>query len=172
LPANLQTGERFGAHDARRIGLVHEVVPLADLENAGAKVVEQLLANGPEALAETKALAMESSFGGMSVEDGAYARLVRMHAAKRQTFEASEGLASFAKNVRPTGWPAKYSIRAGRCGALTQPATFCVQDHLWSDLDEEGIAARHAGPETGRDQAASIIMSRAALSTMTGVSKY
>ena len=72
------------------------------------------------------------------------------------------------KNVRPTGWPAKYSIRAGRCGALTQPATFCVQDHLWSDLDEEGIAARHAGPETGRDQAASIIMSRAALSTIQG----
>ena len=71
--------------DARRIGLVHEVVPLADLESAGAKVVEQLLANGPEALAETKALAMESSFGGMSVDDKAYARLVRMHAARRQT---------------------------------------------------------------------------------------
>ena len=41
------TGERFGAEDARRIGLVHEVVPLAELEAAGAKVVEQLLANGP-----------------------------------------------------------------------------------------------------------------------------
>src|SRR5580704_12240519 len=39
------TGERFGADDARRIGLVHEVVPLAELEAAGAKVVEQLLAN-------------------------------------------------------------------------------------------------------------------------------
>ena len=34
------------------------------------------------------------------------------------------------------------------------------------------LKGRHAGPETGRDQAASIIMSRAALSTMTGVSKY
>ena len=44
------TGERFGAQEARRIGLVHEVVPLADLESAGAKVVEQLLANAPEAL--------------------------------------------------------------------------------------------------------------------------
>jgi enoyl-CoA hydratase/carnithine racemase len=31
------TGERFGADDARRIGLVHEVVPLAELEAAGAK---------------------------------------------------------------------------------------------------------------------------------------
>jgi methylglutaconyl-CoA hydratase len=99
------TGERFGAEDARRIGLVHEVVPLAELEAAGAKVVEQLLANAPEALAETKALAMESSFGGMSIDDAAYARLVRMHAAKRQTPEAAEGLASFAEK-RAGSWGA------------------------------------------------------------------
>jgi methylglutaconyl-CoA hydratase len=97
------TGERFGAHDAHRIGLVHEVVPLAELETAGAKIVEQLLANGPEALAETKALAMESSFGGMSVEHDVYARLVRMHAARRQSAEASEGLASFAEK-RAANW--------------------------------------------------------------------
>src|SRR5947207_11070715 len=63
------TGERFGAEEARRIGLVHEVVALAELEAAGAKVVEQLLANGPEALAETKRLAMENSFGGMGGDD-------------------------------------------------------------------------------------------------------
>jgi methylglutaconyl-CoA hydratase len=97
------SGERFGAEDARRIGLVHEVVPLAELEAAGAKFVEQLLANAPEALAETKRLAMESSFGGMSVDDEIYARLVRMHAARRQTAEASEGLASFAEK-RAGNW--------------------------------------------------------------------
>ena len=100
------TGERFGAQDARRIGLVHEVVPLPDLETAGAKIVEQLLANGPEALAETKALAMESSFGGMAVDDAAYVRLVRLHSAKRQTAEAAEGLASFAEK-RAGRWSAK-----------------------------------------------------------------
>ena len=100
------TGERFGAAEAHRIGLVHEVVPLAELESAGARVVEQLLANGPEALAETKRLAMESSFGGMAVDDEAYARLVRMHAAKRQTAEASEGLASFAEK-RAANWGGK-----------------------------------------------------------------
>jgi methylglutaconyl-CoA hydratase len=97
------TGERFGAHEACRIGLVHEVVPLAQLESEGAKIVEQLLANGPEALAETKALAMESSFGGMAVDDAAYARLVKLHSAKRQTKEASEGLASFAEK-RAANW--------------------------------------------------------------------
>jgi methylglutaconyl-CoA hydratase len=99
------TGERFGAQEARRIGLVHEVVPLAELESAGDKVVEQLLANGPEALAETKRLAMESSFGGMSVDHEAYARLVRLHSAKRRTKEASEGLASFAEK-RGAKWGA------------------------------------------------------------------
>jgi methylglutaconyl-CoA hydratase len=97
------TGERFGAEDARRIGLVHEVVPSAELEAAGAKVVEQLLANAPDALAETKRLAMESSFGGMAVDDAAYKRLVKLHSDKRQTKEAFEGLASFAEK-RTANW--------------------------------------------------------------------
>src|SRR5438094_1268160 len=97
------TGERFGAEDARRIGLVHEVVPLADLEAAGAKVVAQLLANGPAAMTETKALALESSFGGMGVDDETYARLVKMHAARRQTSEASDERASFAEK-RAANW--------------------------------------------------------------------
>jgi len=97
------TGERFGAAEAQRIGLVHEVVRPDQLEAAGAKVVTQLLANAPEALTETKRLALESSFGGMAVDDAAYARLVKMHAAKRRTSEASEGLASFAEK-REANW--------------------------------------------------------------------
>ena len=100
------TGERFDAQEARRIGLVHEVVPLAELESAGATIVEQLLANAPHALAETKQLALESSFGGMRVDDPAFARLVKMHAAKRQTPEAAEGLASFAEK-RAANWAGK-----------------------------------------------------------------
>jgi methylglutaconyl-CoA hydratase len=99
------TGERFGAEEARRIGLVHEVVKFAELDSTGDKVVEQLLANAPDALAETKRLAMESSFGGMAVDDAAYARLVRLHSAKRQTAEAAEGLASFAEK-RAGRWSA------------------------------------------------------------------
>ena len=91
------TGERFDAVEARRIGLVHEVVPMAELEAAGAKVVDQLLANAPDALAETKRLTMESAFGGMDVDDPTWSRLVQKHASKRQTDEAAEGLASFAE---------------------------------------------------------------------------
>ena len=91
------TGERFSAAQARTIGLVHEVVPLAELEAAGAKVVDQILANAPDAMAETKRLALESAFGGMDVDDPAWNSLVQRHASKRQTDEAAEGLASFAE---------------------------------------------------------------------------
>src|SRR5438270_13060575 len=97
------TGERFGAEEAGRIGLVHEVVPLSDLQSMGAKIVEQVLANGPEAMAETKRLALESSFGGMAVDDAAYKRLVHLHSVKRQSAEAAEGLASFAEK-RAANW--------------------------------------------------------------------
>jgi methylglutaconyl-CoA hydratase len=97
------TGERFGAEEARRIGLVHEVVPLDALEAAGETVVQHLLANAPDAIAETKRLAMESAFGGMAIDDAGFARLVQLHAAKRQTAEAAEGLASFAEK-RAGNW--------------------------------------------------------------------
>ena len=97
------TGERFGAEEARRIGLVHEVVPLAGLEEAGASMVAHLLANAPDALAEPKQLELETAFGGMAPDDPAWSRLVRLHAAKRQTGEAAEGLASFAEK-RAARW--------------------------------------------------------------------
>jgi len=95
------TGERFGAEEARRIGLVHEVVPLAELAAAGERMVEHLLANGPQAIAETKALALASAFG--HPDEATFARLVESHAAKRQSAEAAEGLASFAEK-RPAQW--------------------------------------------------------------------
>src|SRR5690606_33822917 len=42
------TGERFDAQEARRIGLVHEVVPLSELEAAGERIVSHLLENDPK----------------------------------------------------------------------------------------------------------------------------
>jgi len=95
------TGERFGAEEARRIGLVHEVVPLADLDAAGARIVGQVLENGPDALAQTKAHALAATFA--DVDEAAFAQLVAAHAAKRQTAEAAEGLASFAEK-RAARW--------------------------------------------------------------------
>src|SRR5204863_3752805 len=48
------TGERFDAREARRIGLVHAVVPLDALESEGEKVVHHLLQNAPEANAQPR----------------------------------------------------------------------------------------------------------------------
>jgi len=99
------TGERFGAEEARRIGLVHEVVPLAELSAAGERVVAHALENGPDAIAQTKALTLRHAFGGL--DDAEFARLIESHAAKRQSAEAAEGLASF-KEKRAAKWtPAK-----------------------------------------------------------------
>jgi methylglutaconyl-CoA hydratase len=95
------TGERFGAEEARRIGLVHEVVPAAELETAGERIVKALLDNAPTAIAETKATALDEAAGQMSVSK--FEDLIRSHAAKRQSAEAVEGLASFAEK-RPGKW--------------------------------------------------------------------
>jgi methylglutaconyl-CoA hydratase len=95
------TGERFDANEARRIGLVHEVVPRDQLETRGAEVVAQLLENGPAAMAETKACALDYAYGRQAGTD--MTTLVQSHSDKRQTGEAAEGLASFAEK-RSARW--------------------------------------------------------------------
>lgn len=97
------TGERFGAAEARRIGLAHEVVPPAELQAAGARAVEQLLQNAPEANAQTKAVALEYAWGAL--DEAAFERLVVQHAAKRRSAEAAEGLASFAEKRAARWYP-------------------------------------------------------------------
>jgi methylglutaconyl-CoA hydratase len=98
-----QTGERFDAHEARRIGLVHEVVPAAELDDAGSRVVDHLLQNAPEGNRQTKAVALDCARGKMNEET--FARLVALHAAKRQSEEAAEGLASFTEKRAARWYP-------------------------------------------------------------------
>jgi len=89
------TGERFGAAEAQRIGLAHQVVPLDRLAAAGEEMIARVLENGPVAMAETKALALQSAWGGFDA--ATLDALVDSHAAKRRSPEAAEGLASFAE---------------------------------------------------------------------------
>jgi len=95
------TGERFDATEARRIGLVHEVVAPGGLAAGGEKIVSALLENAPDGIAETKNMALAHAFG--DVGGGTFESLVVNHAAKRQSDEAVEGLASFAEK-RPADW--------------------------------------------------------------------
>jgi methylglutaconyl-CoA hydratase len=95
------TGERFSADEARRIGLVHDIVPAGELQAAGARMIDQILQNGPDAIAQTKAAALQSSFSHL--DEAALDRLIESHADKRRSAEAAEGLASFAQK-RAAKW--------------------------------------------------------------------
>lgn len=99
------TGERFGADEARRIGLVHEVVPLDGLAAAGEAMVARILENGPQALSQTKAWILKRGGFDGGFDRATYDALAASHAAKRQTPEAVEGLASFAEK-RAARWTA------------------------------------------------------------------
>jgi methylglutaconyl-CoA hydratase len=63
--------------------------------------VEQILQNGPQAVAYTKAPALQSAWAHL--DDAAFDRLVESHADKRLSAEAAEGLASFAEK-RAAKW--------------------------------------------------------------------
>ena len=97
------TGERFDAQEARRIGLVHEVVALDRLESRGAEIVAQILENSSSAMAKTKQHILESAWSGF--DRATLDALIDSHAAARQTEEAAEGLASFAEKRRASWAP-------------------------------------------------------------------
>ncbi len=95
------TGERFDAEEARRIGLVHQVVPLPELAAASERMIGHVLENGPDAVAQTKAHTLKAAFGDL--DEAAFRELIERHAAKRRSPEAAEGLASFAESARRGG---------------------------------------------------------------------
>lgn len=93
------TGERFGAEEARRLGLVHEVCADDGLDAAAAPVVEAVLLGAPEATAETKALVLEH--GGLELTEQTIRKLALQAAFRRASPEAGEGLASFLEKRKP-----------------------------------------------------------------------
>lgn len=98
------TGERFDAAEARRIGFVHEVCPVSELEATGQKVVEAVLMNAPAATTATKLRTLSSA--GAFLDEGELRDLVEEHARTRQQAEATEGLASFREKRKPAWYPA------------------------------------------------------------------
>ena len=95
------TGERFDAAEARRIGLVHEIVPAAELEAAGARIVDRCCRTVRRRSRRPRH--WRCNRPGQILDEAAFMRLVEGHADKRQSAEAAEGLASFAQK-RAAAW--------------------------------------------------------------------
>ncbi|MSO81181.1 MAG: hypothetical protein EXQ97_06100 [Alphaproteobacteria bacterium] len=93
------SADLFGAAEALATGLVHEVCPAGSLDAAGAAMVETLLLNGPRAMRACKDILLD--LGGLRVGDAAAGVLATAQAARRQSTEVAEGLASLAGKLAP-----------------------------------------------------------------------
>jgi methylglutaconyl-CoA hydratase len=93
--------ERFDADRARAIGLVHEICEPGRLDEAAAPIIEGFLTAAPEAVRESKRVALECA--GAIMSDAEFEKLVAVHAARRQSAEATEGRRSFLEK-RDAGW--------------------------------------------------------------------
>lgn len=94
------SAERFGAAEAQRIGLVHEVVPRADLDGAVGKVVEALLEGACGAQARGKRLIAEVASRPPS--EATMALTADVIAEARASAEGREGVAAFFEKRKPS----------------------------------------------------------------------
>ena len=92
------TGMRFSATRAKEIGLVHQVVPMSELENAVDRYVDELLEASPTGVAAAKALI--PNVWGRSPAD-AMAVTSAAIAAQRVSPEGQEGLRAFLEKRKP-----------------------------------------------------------------------
>lgn len=93
------TGERFGAAEAQRIGLVHEVVAAEALEAKLAAVVDAIMLGAPGAIEATKRSFLGAS--GATLDARAMALLAHESWMQRSSAEGAEGTAAFRERRRP-----------------------------------------------------------------------
>ncbi len=93
------TAERFDAEMALRLGLVHEVVPQAELAAARDRMISHLLKGGPVALEKAKVLIrdMTDIYADLMVEEDTSQRIAEIRASD----EGKEGLSAFLEKRKP-----------------------------------------------------------------------
>jgi len=96
-----QSAERFDAAEAKAMGLVNEVVPVIDLDAAVERLVQALLACGPQAQLAAKQLI--AALAGRPIDDAVSEETAIRIARQRATAEAREGFAAFFEK-RPPAW--------------------------------------------------------------------
>lgn len=92
------TGARFTAHRALEIGLAHEVVPAAGLDEAIGRRVKAILGAGPEAVSVAKALI--ERIAGRAIDEAAPVTIEAI-TARRTSREGQEGLRAFLDKRKP-----------------------------------------------------------------------
>jgi methylglutaconyl-CoA hydratase len=97
------TAARFSAQRAREIGLVHAVVPAAELDSTVAAYVAELLTSAPEAVATAKRLI--ASVAGRPPAEVADLTAATI-AARRASEEGLEGMRAFFETRKPA-WAAR-----------------------------------------------------------------
>ena len=93
------TAEPFSAWEAQRLGLVHEVVDRASLEQKGRQMIDALLMGGPKAQAAAKDLIFKvsrSTAGSSLIEETA-----NSIATLRASAEGREGITAFLEKRSP-----------------------------------------------------------------------
>jgi len=95
------TGERFGASEAWRLGLVHEIVAAGELDATVNTLLGHLVQGGPNAIALTKQLV--ASLDAQPLSEATIRAANHFHHLSRDTAEAAEGLAAFRER-RPPAW--------------------------------------------------------------------
>ncbi len=99
------TAERFTAAEAFRIGLVHDIVPAAELDEAVNALLEQILLASPAAIAASKDLIRRVAHGVIDQE--MIADTASRIAAARASADGKEGIRSFLEKRKPAWAEAK-----------------------------------------------------------------
>ena len=94
------TAERFSAHEAHRIGFVHEVVPADKLDAKVDEVARLLVQNGPGAVKACKQLIHDVA--GHDISAGLIERTAVAIADMRVSDEGREGVQSFLQKRKPS----------------------------------------------------------------------
>ncbi len=96
-------GERFGAEEAMRIGLVHEIVPAERMEARLTEVLDAILLGAPGAIETTKRSFLGAN--GLILEERAMSMLAHQSAAQRGSPEGREGTSAFREKRKPAWYP-------------------------------------------------------------------
>ncbi|MEN9478816.1 MAG: hypothetical protein RLZZ298_211 [Pseudomonadota bacterium] len=94
-----QSAERISAERALAIGLVGEVVALAELDASIAKLVDALLQGGPQAQKSAKELIV--AVNGKTIDKNISEETAQRIARQRATAEAKDGIAAFLEKRSP-----------------------------------------------------------------------